>query len=122
MSTAKKDRFVSKNLKFLLDTNGDPTFPPEKINYSSDGGALKLSLLGSSNKDDLAPINIDTFDLQKAATYGHMGQYVYANENGDFYDLYLYKDEVEDIILYAIRTRQLPDKEPKKKRTDPDVM
>ena len=115
MSIAKKDRFINRNLKDVLDTEGDVTFPPEKVNYAANEGLLRLSLLGSSNKDDLAPVNIDTFDLQKAATYGHMGQFVYANENGDFYDLYIYKNEVEEIILYSIRTRQLPDKEPKKK-------
>jgi hypothetical protein len=111
MSVAKKERFIRTNLRILIDTGGDNTFPPERVNYED----KRLSLLGASNKDDLAPVTIDTLELQKAATYGQMGQFVYVNENGDFYDLFLYKDEIEEIILYGIRTRQLPEKETKKK-------
>lgn len=104
MSIAKKDRFVKTNLKQVIESGGGEIFPPEKINYEG----KRLSLLGMSNKDDLAPITMDSHELRWAATYGRMGQYIYANENGDLYDLYLYQDETRDVILHGIRTRQLP--------------
>ncbi|MCX8074152.1 MAG: hypothetical protein N2749_01010 [Clostridia bacterium] len=104
MSVAKKDRFVKTNLKEIVESG--QIFPPEKINYED----KRLTLLGISNKNDLAPVTIDSYDLQRAATFGEMGQFVYVNENGDFYDLFLYQDEIKQTILYGIRTRQLPDK------------
>ena len=78
-------------------------FPPEKVTY--DG--KKLVLLGKSNKDDLFPPTLQERDLILATTRGAIGQFIYSAENADLYDALLYVDEVDNVILYGIRTRLL---------------
>lgn len=103
MAIPKKQRFKSENIK--LELRGIPSmpFPPEKITYRD----KKLVLLGKSNKDDLFPPSLEDRDLMIATQYSRIGQFVYSAENADLYDALLYIDEVDNVVLYSIRTRLL---------------
>ncbi len=103
MAIPKKERFTNQGAKILLEDVSSIPFPPEKIMY--DG--KKLVLLGRSNKDDLFPPTLQERDLILATTRGAIGQFIYSAENADLYDVLLYVDEVDNVILYGIRTRLL---------------
>lgn len=115
MSIAKKDRFIQSNLKIPVDSGG--VFPPPEITYQS----LRLHNLGTSNKSDLLPVNIDTMELQRAVTYGAIGQFIFSATNGDLYDACLYINEDKEVFIYGIRTRQMPDK-PKKSKINKEEL
>lgn len=106
MSIPKKDRFMIKDLEEVISEGGD-VFPPESIKLANIG---KLSLLGKSNKTDLEPSNISTAGLQQATITGKMGQFVFTNDAGDLFDIYLYENELGEVILFGKRTRELPEK------------
>lgn len=103
MSIPKKERFINQGAKILLDGVASIPFPPEKITYNGE----KLVLLGKSNKDDLFPPTIQDRDLIIATTRGSIGQFIYSADNSYLYDVLLYTDEVDNVILYGIRTRLL---------------
>lgn len=103
MAMPKKERFTNKGANIVLENVSAIPFPPEKITY--DG--KKLVLLGKSNKDDLFPPTLQERDLILASTRGSIGQFIYSAENSDLYDVLLFVDEVENVILYSIRTRLL---------------
>lgn len=103
MAIPKKERFINKGANITLENVAAIPFPPEKITY--DG--KKLVLLGKSNKDDLFPPTLQQRDLILATTRGTIGQFIYSAENSDLYDVLLYVDEVDNVILYSIRTRLL---------------
>lgn len=103
MAIPKKERFINQGAKILLENVSAIPFPPEKITYNG----KKLILLGKSNKDDLFPPTIQERDLILATTRSVIGQFIYSAENADLYDVLLYVDELENVILYAIRTRLL---------------
>jgi hypothetical protein len=111
MSIQSKDRFVENNLRFQLG-NVD-SFPPPVLTYAPKN--LELFLLGESNKNDLMPINIDTLEMQAVVTYGAIKQCIYTAESGDLYDVCVYKNKENEIFIYGIRTRQLPEKKAKAK-------
>lgn len=102
MAIAKKDRFEKKGIKVDLKMPAT-NFPPEKVIFEG----KKLINLGKSNKEDLFPASIEDTDLMKASVEGNVGQYIYSSDSGDLYDLLLYIDEFDSIVLHGIRTRLL---------------
>jgi hypothetical protein len=113
MAVQGKDRFVENNINVLLP--GIKQFPPDTLKYGAN--KTELFCLGKSNKTDLMPVNISSIDLQRAVTFGGIGQYIYSAANGDLYDICLYTTAEQEIYIYGIRTRQLPDKTKTKKAT-----
>lgn len=107
MAVPKKDRFVDTGLKIAVGNVDD--FPPETFKYRD----FEFTVLGLSNKDDLIPVNVDNLEMQKIVTLGNLGQYICTNQVGDIFDACFYKGEDDNIYLYAIRTREKPEK-PKK--------
>jgi len=100
MAIAKKERFENKGIKQKLNIPG-ANFPPDKITY----GDMKLTFLGTSNKEDLFPPSTQDADLINPIMEGNIGQYIYSAPNADLYDLLIYKDEVDQIFLHSIKTR-----------------
>lgn len=105
MAVPQKERFIREGIKVNL-MRYEGNFPPEKIDYDGE----TLTLLGLSNKNDLHPkdLNVEDIGLQKAVFNSQMGQYVYCSPNAVMFDVLLYVDDTECIILNSIRTRQLP--------------
>lgn len=104
----KKDRFIDTGL--YIKVGQSDTFPVESFNYKN----LELVLLGSSNKDDLIPVNIESIEMQKIVTFGNLKQFIYVDQTGEIYDVCLYHDKDNNIYLYAIRTREKPEKKKSK--------
>ena len=103
MALAKKDRFISKDLKIELKSSSD-VFPLDTFNFEGH----KFFMLGISNKNDLYPLNIEEYGLHKAVVEGKIGQYIYTREDGVLFDVFMYSDEADYVILGGIRTRDLP--------------
>lgn len=100
MAIAKAARFSKVRINHALQGIPAFPFPPDKFTY--DG--LKLQCLGRSNKDDLYPATIDDPSIAAASMSGRIGQFIYTNQNADLYDVLLYIDETETLILYGIGT------------------
>jgi len=80
-------------------------FPPEEFYINYPKKEKKFMLLGVSNKEDLIPVSIDTEELVRAVTFGHIRQYIYTGADGDLYDICIYKDERGECHVYDIRHR-----------------
>lgn len=104
MALKKNQLFKEVGLKELIDNPTPEIFPPVRFKFKN----LILWHLGSSNKNDLIPVNFDenTPELNKAITFGKIGQFIYVSEEGDLYDVCLYQDDKKNIYLYGIRTRR----------------
>jgi hypothetical protein len=98
MAIAKKDRFITKDLKQKIS----PSFPPETFKYK----IWEMTILGKSNKDDLMPVNVDTAEMQRIVTLGNLDQYICTNQVGDIFDAAIYKGEDGAAYLYGIMTRE----------------
>lgn len=94
MAIAKKDKFITKGIEVVVCEDSN-IFPPKLITYNN----IKLMLLGRSNKSDL--IN-ETPQYERS---DKKGQFIYTNETGDTFDLCVYTDYTERVILTGIRTR-----------------
>lgn len=101
MAIAKSERFKSEGVEIIL--KGIPTepFPPEKFKFRD----KKLSLLGKSNRDNLYPVSIEDTDMIKAMSDGKIGQFIYTDDDANIYDVLLYVDTVDQLVIYSIMTR-----------------
>ena len=108
MSIAKKDRFIDTNLRVVIGSTEQ--FPPDSFKFNGE----EYIVLGRSNKDDLIPINVDNIELQEILTLGGLSQFICTDDKGNIFDVCLYKHQGET-VLFAIRTRERPDK-PKKQK------
>lgn len=97
MAMKKADRYKREKVNQSLKGN----FPVEKFIYEG----KNMTLLGTSNKTDLFPKNLEEPGLIKASMTGKIGQFIYSCDNGDLYDALLYIDETGTLVLYSIRTR-----------------
>lgn len=100
MAIAKSARFKKVRLNHPLTGVPAFPFPPEKLVY--DG--LKLQCLGRSHKGDLYPPTIDDPSIAAASMSGRIGQFIYSSPNADLYDILLYIDETDTLMVYGIRT------------------
>lgn len=100
MAIAKKLRFDNRLVERVIENS---SFPPSKLEFEG----KKLLWLGKSNKVDLIPMSLDNQSMIKASLEGKLGQFVYAAENADIYEVFLFVDEVENVIFHSIRTRLL---------------
>jgi hypothetical protein len=111
MAIAKSDRFEKRNLKIRLESE---TFPPESFIYEKN----QMTLMGVSNKQDLMP-NIDDKAVVKAVVDGiGIKQLIYSDQDAGLYDVCIYKDDEDQVFIYAIRTRQMPEKVKTVKKAD----
>lgn len=94
MAIAKKDKFITKEIEVIISEDSN-VFPPKLVTYNN----FKLMLLGRSNKTDLIE---ETPQYERSE---NKGQFIYTNETGDTFDLSMYSDYTERVILTGIRTR-----------------
>lgn len=106
MAIAKKDLFVDTNLKIAIGSTED--FPPENFYYKD----MEFIVLGRSNKSDLIPVNVTDIEMQKIVTLGGLSEFICTDNAGNIYEACFYK-QGGSIWLYAIGTREKPEK-PKK--------
>lgn len=112
MPIAKKDRFMDTNLRIVI---GDSEhFPPETFFYNDQ----EFIVLGSSNKQNLIPVNIDNTELQQIVTFGGLSQFICTDASGNIYDACFYK-QGNQTMLFAISTREKPEKAKEKKEEEP---
>lgn len=106
MAIAKSQRFEHRDLMMLLESD---EFPPESLIYSG----ILMTLMGESNKQDLVP-TIEATEVRRAVTFGiGMKQLIYSDQDGTLYDACIYKDEKDKVFVYAVRTRQMPERKRK---------